>query len=256
MRWKGVRVNIEGADSLKEELKEKEKMIQQKIKVASGLDVEIWAAASVAKAFDKLKILYDRTPTGRPSFTKNFLLNHPHPLAKLIVDCRETNKAHTTFIDTILKHNYKGRIHAEIHQLRSQMGGTVTGRMSYANPNLQQVPARNKDIGPRIRGLFMPEEDCKWASFDYNQQEPRLVVHYGVTAEIQGVEDFVEKYYMLSCSRQTRLLGRWVKLSKELNQSFYLDFIKVTKKRLLKGLEKINRKDLRSVYNKLLPESF
>ena len=61
---------------------------------------------------------------------------------------------------------------------------------------------------------------------------------------------------MLSCSRQTRLLGRWVKLSKELNQSFYLDFIEVTKKRLLKGLEKINRKDLRSVYNKLLPESF
>jgi len=40
----------------------------------------------------------------------------------------------------------------------------------------------------------MPEEGCKWVSFDYNQQEPRLVVHYGVTAEIQGVEDFVDKY--------------------------------------------------------------
>ena len=194
MRWKGVRVNIEGADSLKEELKQKENGILKKIQVLSGVEVEIWAAASVAKAFDKLKISYDRTPTGKPSFTKNFLLNHPHPLAKLIVDCRETNKAHTTFIDTILKHNHKGRIHAEIHQLRSQMGGTVTGRLSYANPNLQQVPARNKDLGPRIRGLFIPEENCKWASFDYNQQEPRLVVHYGVLTNTQGVEDFVDKY--------------------------------------------------------------
>mgnify|MGYP006406469075 CR=1 FL=1 len=194
MRWKGVRVNVEGAESLKEELKEKEKMIQQKIKLASGLDVEIWAAASVAKAFDKLKIEYNRTPTGKPSFTKNFLHHHPHPFAQLIVECRETNKAHTTFIDTILKHNHKGRIHAEIHQLRSDMGGTVTGRMSYANPNLQQVPARNKDIGPRIRSLFIPEEGCKWVSFDYNQQEPRLVVHYASLSGLDGVEEFVENY--------------------------------------------------------------
>ena len=194
MRWKGVRVNIEGAEKLKEELKEKEKIIQEKIKIASGLDVEIWAAASVAKAFDKLKIEYNRTPTGKPSFTKNFLHNNAHPFAQLIVECRETNKAHTTFIDTILKHNHKGRIHAEIHQLRSDMGGTVTGRMSYANPNLQQVPARNKDIGPRIRSLFIPEEGCKWVSFDYNQQEPRLVVHYASLSELDGVEEFVDNY--------------------------------------------------------------
>ena len=194
MRWKGVRVNIEGADALKEELKQKENGLLKKIQVLSGVDVEIWAAASVAKAFDKLKIEYNRTPTGKPSFTKNFLYNHPHPLSKLVVECREVNKAHTTFIDTILKHNHKGRIHSEIHQLRSQMGGTVTGRLSYSNPNLQQVPARNKDLGPRIRGLFIPEEGCKWASFDYSQQEPRLVVHYGVLSHLQGVDAFVENY--------------------------------------------------------------
>ena len=194
MRWKGVRVDIERADTLKEELKEKEQGLLKEIQVLSGVDVEIWAAASIAKAFDKLKVEYNRTPTGRPSFTRNSLLNHPHPLAKLIVECREVNKAHTTFIDTILKHNHKGRIHAEIHQLRSQMGGTVTGRMSYANPNLQQIPAKNKDLGPRIRGLFIPEEGCKWASFDYSQQEPRLVVHYGVLSHLQKVDAFVENY--------------------------------------------------------------
>ena len=95
-------------------------------------------------SFDKLKLNYDRTEkTSAPSFTKNFLQNHPHPLVKLIAQAREINKAHTTFIDTILKHSHKGRIHAEINQLRSDNGGTVTGRFSYSNPNLQQIPARN-----------------------------------------------------------------------------------------------------------------
>ena len=76
----------------------------------------------------------------------------------MIAKAREINKAHTTFIDTILKYSHKGRIHAEINQLRSVGGGTVTGRFSMNNPNLQQIPARNKDLGPRIRSLFIPEE--------------------------------------------------------------------------------------------------
>ena len=63
---------------------------------------------------------------------------------------REVNKAHTTFIDSILRYEHKGRIHAEINQLRNAGGGTVTGRFSYQNPNLQQIPARNKDLGPKI----------------------------------------------------------------------------------------------------------
>ena len=69
-------------------------------------------------------------------------------------------------------------------------------------------------------------------------------------------ETRAEKYYMLNCSRQTRLLGRWAKLSRELNENFYLDFIKITKKRLVKGIEKLNRKDLRLVYAKLMPGLF
>ena len=58
---------------------------------------------------------------------------------------------------------------------------------------------------------------------------------------------------MLNCARQTRLLGRWVKLSKQLNQSFYLDFIETTRKRLVKGIGKINGKNLKLIYNKLIP---
>ena len=137
------------------------------------------AARSIAKAFDKLKLPYDRTAkSNEPSFTKNFLQNHPHELPKAIAEARELNKAHTTFIDSITKHEHKGRIHADINQIRSDAGGTVTGRFSMSNPNLQQIPARHPELGPMIRSIFIPEDKHVWGSFDYSQQEPRILVHY------------------------------------------------------------------------------
>ena len=195
MRFLGVRVNQEQALNEKKTLLEQEKKLLTDVKKKTGIEVQIWAARSIAQVFDKLKLKYDRTiKTQAPSFTKNFLMHHPHPLVKKIAQAREINKAHTTFIDTILKHTHKGRIFAEINQLRGDNGGTVTGRFSYSNPNLQQVPARNKDLGPRIRSLFLPEEGHRWGCFDYNQQEPRLVVHYAGLQNLYGVGDVLEAY--------------------------------------------------------------
>ena len=195
MRFLGVRVDTENAHKLKQELLEEEKGCLHQVKKETQIDVQIWAARSIAQVFEKLKLPFDRTEkTQAPSFTKNFLQNHPHPLVKKIARAREINKAHTTFIDTILKHSYKGRIHAEINQLRSDNGGTVTGRFSYANPNLQQIPARNKDLGPRIRSLFIPEKGCTWGCFDYSQQEPRLVVHYAALQNLYGADEVLDAY--------------------------------------------------------------
>jgi len=195
MKFKGVRVDVEAAHKLKTTLLAQEKQSLQQIKKETGIDTQLWAARSIAKVFDKLNLDYDKTEkTSAPSFTKNFLVNHPHPLVKHIARAREINKAHTTFIDTIIKHSHKGRIHAEINQLRGDNGGTVTGRFSYSNPNLQQIPARNKDLGPRIRALFIPEEGHTWGCFDYNQQEPRLVVHYATLQNLYGVDEVLEAY--------------------------------------------------------------
>ena len=89
MRFKGVRVDLEKADNIKNSLMHKEKKILHKIKSLTGVDVEIMAARSIAKAFDKLKLPYDRTEKSKePSFTKNFLQNHPHELAKSIAEAR------------------------------------------------------------------------------------------------------------------------------------------------------------------------
>ena len=179
MRFLGVKVNVERAHELKRDLTLSEEMLLHKIKKETGIDTQIWAARSIAKVFEKLNLPYERTvKTNAPSFTKNFLSSHEHPLVRTIAEARELNKAHTTFIDTIIRYQHCDRIHAGINQIRSDNGGTVTGRFSYSNPNLQQIPARNKDLGPLIRSLFVPESDCEWGCFDYNQQEPRLVVHY------------------------------------------------------------------------------
>jgi DNA polymerase I-like protein with 3'-5' exonuclease and polymerase domains len=200
MRETGIRVDTDKAEVLKKALLVKEMELMKKIKGLTGQDVEIWAARSVAKAFDQQKIKYDVTEKSKsPSFTTNWLENCNHPLARYIKDAREINKLHSTFIDSILKYEHKGRIHAEINQLRSDMGGTVSGRLSMANPNLQQVPARSKEYGRLIRGLFLPEQGCKWGSFDYSQQEPRLVVHYAATTDkalggLQGSQQLIEAY--------------------------------------------------------------
>tara|TARA_R110001583_G_scaffold40728_3_gene129891 strand:+ start:2012 stop:3877 length:1866 start_codon:yes stop_codon:yes gene_type:complete len=197
MKWKGVCVNLEKADSIKRSLEKREKTFLSRIKQDSGFEVDIWAAKSIAKAFDKLNIPYERTEkSGQPKFDKNFLVTHRNPFARIVANAREINKARTTFIDTILKHSYKGKIHAEIHQMRSDEGGTVTGRFSYSNPNLQQIPARNKELGPMIRSIFVPEKDCTWGCFDYSQQEPRVLVHFAALTQggLKGADKVIESY--------------------------------------------------------------
>ena len=201
MRQRGVRVKVQQAESLRSKMRIQEKELLQEIKKEAGLGVDIWAARQIATAFDKLKIDYPRTAkTHEPSFTQNWLINCKHKIAKLIVRAREINKFHNTFLSSIMKYQVKGRIHAEINQLRSDNGGTVSGRLSMSHPNLQQVPARNKEFGPMIRSLFIAEEDHEWGSFDYSQQEPRMTVHYAASIGdgYEGSTELVEAYHKAS----------------------------------------------------------
>jgi len=197
MRRRGIRVDIDKAEKIKKEFKQKETIVLKKIKEQTSINVDIWAARSVAQVFDRMGIDYPRTTkTEEPSFTQNWLINCDNPIAQLIREAREINKFHSTFIDSVLRYTHKGKIHSEINQLRSDQGGTVSGRLSYSNPNLQQIPARNKEFGDKIRSLFLPEEGKQWGSFDYSQQEPRLVAHYAasVSKQFAGADEFIKAY--------------------------------------------------------------
>ena len=198
MREKGVRVDLNKTDVIRKELRTKVRDYKAEIKRKTGIDIEPWANASVAKVFKELGVDFPKTEAGSPSFTKHFLNAHPNEIAQMIVKLREFDKADSTFIDSIMRHEHKGRIHTEFHQLRKDGGGTVTGRFSSSNPNLQQFPARDPDIKKAIRGLFLPEEGEKWGSFDYSSQEPRLLVHFASSVperfKHNVVDTIVEEY--------------------------------------------------------------
>jgi DNA polymerase I-like protein with 3'-5' exonuclease and polymerase domains len=195
MTRRGIRFDREKAGRLIEQLQKREKEIYVELKRICGNSVDIWAAQSIAHAFDKLSLSYSKTDNGAPSFTKGFLDSCEHPVAKLIVEARETNKTHSTFLQPYLDFSAKtGRIHPHVNQMRSDDGGTVTGRLSMSQPNLQQVPARHEIIGPMVRSLFLPEEGELWASNDFSSQEPRLLVHYANLLSLPGAETMVQAY--------------------------------------------------------------
>ena len=195
MTYKGIRFDRDKAGKLVDELRDKEKQLVKAINKEAGVPVDIWAAASIAKAFDALGIEYPRTEKGAPSFTRSYLEACDHKVAKAIVAAREVNKTHNTFLQPYLDASEAdGRIHSHINQLRGDFGGTVTGRLSMAQPNLQQVPARHPVTGPMVRGLFLPEEGELWAANDFSSQEPRLLVHYASLLQLDGAEKMATAY--------------------------------------------------------------
>jgi DNA polymerase I-like protein with 3'-5' exonuclease and polymerase domains len=199
MRRRGVRVDVDKAQQTKELLVAKENKLLKELYDETSIHLQPWNAKSLAAVFKALGLEYGSTDkTGAPSFTKHFLKSHEHPVARKILEIREYNKANTTFVDTILNHQHNGRIHCQFNQLRSDEGGTVSGRFSSSNPNLQNVPARHPEIKALIRGLFIPEEGCRWGSFDYSAQEPRWMMHYAsltpATRDNGKVQEIVAQY--------------------------------------------------------------
>jgi DNA polymerase I-like protein with 3'-5' exonuclease and polymerase domains len=192
---KGVRFDRVRCEHEMTVMRSKEFEILNYLKEQAGMKVDIWAAQSIAAAFDRLGVQYPRTAAGAPSFTKSFLDTHEHPMAKMILEARELNKTHGTFLEPYLRHSAKdGRIHTHFNQMRNDDGGTVTGRLSASNPNLQQVPARHELIGPLVRGLFLPEDGDLWAANDFSSQEPRLLVHYATLLDLPGAEKMANAY--------------------------------------------------------------
>ena len=195
MKFKGVKIDVLKLKALGQELKVKRDNILQEIKEQTNLDIKIWAASSIKELLKNQNITnYKKTPkSGMPSLPKNYLKTHENPLLRKVAEAREYDKAANTFVDGLLGFVYKGRIHADINQIRGDGGGTVTGRFSMSNPNLQQIPAKG-DIGKRMREVFIPEHKSKWGSFDYSQQEPRIVVHYAIKYKCKRTKELKKQY--------------------------------------------------------------
>jgi DNA polymerase I-like protein with 3'-5' exonuclease and polymerase domains len=197
MKWRGVKINEDHVVVLEKKFKHIYDKCLEAVKKQTGIFPEIWAARSIAKVCEQIGVKdYERTAkTQAPSFTKNWLSNHPNRILRNIASARTADKLRSTFIETIKNYVVNGKIHADINQLKGDQGGTLTGRLSYAHPNLQQLPNYN-EYGTGIRSLFLPNSQKeRWGCFDYSQQEPRLVVHYALrTPGITGISEIAQEY--------------------------------------------------------------
>jgi len=195
MKFKGVKIDVEKAKAFGKRLEKTKNNIINYIARKTNIRVEIWAASSIKALLDHESIDdYTKTPkSGMPQLPKNYLSTHKNKYLRLIAKARELDKAKNTFVDGLLGFVHNGRIHADINQIRGEHGGTVTGRFSMSNPNLQQIPSKGY-IGKKMRELFIPETGSDWYSFDYSQQEPRIVVHYAIKLGMDGTDDLKEEF--------------------------------------------------------------
>ena len=195
MKFKGVRIDTQKLEHLGKRLIRRRDNLLSIIKKHTGLKLQLWAATSIKQLLDNRKITkFEKTPkSGMPKLPKDFLKTHEDRFLRMVSKAREADKAVNTFIEGLKSYIYKGRIHADINQIKGDGGGTVTGRFSMSNPNLQQIPSKGY-IGKKMRQLFIPEEGHTWGSFDYSQQEPRIVVHYAIKHGLSETEDLKERF--------------------------------------------------------------
>ena len=197
MRFAGVSVDIGKAERLRDTLREREGVEQLKLDALAGCRVDINASDSLAKVFDKARLRYNRTAKGKPSFTKDFLKATKHPVADQINLIRKLAKLRGTFVESyVLNSHVGGKVYGQFHLLRSDEGGTRSGRLSSSTPNLQNLPSRDDELAPLVRGLFIPDAGhVRWRKYDYSQIEYRFLAHFAINGPHDHSADEVRRIF-------------------------------------------------------------
>lgn len=196
MRYRGIRIDMERAQNAVQVLQLEYDEFLLKVEKRLGQKLDIWTPDSIVDACFRMKEDYPKTARGGPSFQQEWLENHTNPVLRSIPKLRTLDKMRGTFIDSyFLQSCVNGRLHAQFHPLRADDGGTVSGRCSSSNPNLQNLPSPEKSaFGKVVRGFLLPEEGHSWATLDYSQQEPRMAVHFATLSKLRGAEAAAKAY--------------------------------------------------------------
>lgn len=200
MRRRGIRVDLDKAEQAQQHFygSRDEALAELSRNVAIGRALtqnDINSPQFLERLFTDAGIQFPRTATGRPSFSADWMDKADHWLPRLIVRANRADEVARKFIGSyILEYANMGRLHAEIHQYRTDDGGTRSHRFSYSDPPLQQMPSRDAIVAPVLRGCFLPEKDEVWGALDYSQQEFRLIVHYAAACGMPGADVAVERY--------------------------------------------------------------
>lgn len=194
MRRRGVRVDLDRLAGIERWSLEEEGRSLAEIARHTGIRVSVEdtnRATALEPVLLATGVTVPRTAkAGLPQVTTELLegLGEDHAVARAILRARRFNKLRNTFAASIRRHVVGDRIHATFNQLRRSKDsgggdyGARYGRLSCVNPNLQQQPSRDKEIAPRWRSVYLPDEGAEWACLDYSQQEPRWLLHFAGTS--------------------------------------------------------------------------
>lgn len=182
MRREGVQVDLNRAEQTRERLVQRADQETKRLRELVGFEVNVNAGDSLAKAFDAVGLPYGKTKTGKPSFTKEFLDSVEHPVADAVKNIRKYDKLRGTFIESyILNSNINGKVYGQFHPLRGDSNGTRSGRFASSTPNLQNLPSRDEELAPLVRGVFVPDSGHeRWVKIDYSQIEYRFMIHFAL----------------------------------------------------------------------------
>lgn len=202
IRRRGVRFSHERLERVERWSETEEQKALDTVKELTGHRIglgDVWAAEPFAKALREIGVSAPLTAKGKPSITAEFLESIDHPAAKAMVRARQVNKLRSTFVNSVRNYAIGDRIHCIINQLRKEkedggLGGAAYGRCSSEHPNMQQQPARDPEMGPRWRSIYVPDEGGQWACLDYSQQEPRLLTHYAEMSRCKGATAAAQRY--------------------------------------------------------------
>lgn len=205
MRRKGVRIDTAKLQKIEDHSVQQETEALEQLHQHTGVRVkvgDVWQTDPLVEALGTQGIEVPKTidkktgeKTDTDSVAAEFLSGLDNPVADCILSARRANKTRTTFVSLVREHMINGRVHCTFNQLRKTkddgaLVGTITGRLSSSNPNMQFQPSKGM-----WREIYVPDEGKQWCSCDYSQQEFRLVVSYAVKANCRGAIAAAQAYH-------------------------------------------------------------
>lgn len=188
MRKNGFRINMSELFRLGDQFQEEYDKGMRELEQTYGFEegtLSLNASNDLYKIWKQEGLPIEYTATGKPSFAAAVLDDCPHPVAAKIKHLKGLIKTQA-FFNSWVDLAQDSHLYPSFYPAKRDDAGTVTGRWSSQNPNLQQAPAREDKHGKEIRSLFIPEEGCYLGAFDYKQIEYRVFTHF---ASGEGAED-------------------------------------------------------------------
>ncbi len=179
MEQAGVKIDTDALSQMSTELEREVAAKEKEIYAAAGMEFNVGSPKQLGDVlFNRMNlpkpVKYGKGRTISTAVDVLEELAENHPIARMVLDYRQLTKLKSTYVDTLpaLINPATGRVHTTFGQT-----GTATGRLSSANPNLQNIPIRT-ELGRGIRAAFIAEPGHVLLTADYSQIELRLLAHF------------------------------------------------------------------------------